>query len=418
MLAFCRFALSAMIALTIYEQRTVAQFSADALRSQIRDTFFIGERLPELHTELHRHFRIAPGVRAECVLYTTQYDMRVPAIVYRPDTLPSDGKKLPGLVVVNGHGGDKFSWYAYYAGILYARAGAVVVTFDPTGEGERNPQRKSGTRAHDQIKGDATLARRQAGLLITDVMQAVSLLAQRPEVDANRIGIMGYSLGSFIVSLAGAIDRRPRVSVMVGGGNLDGPDEYWDNSKPMCQGLPYRALDYLGDRPATVYALHALRGATLICNGRDDTVVNMHRTHEPFFEDLQARVARLLGSSANTFDFQIIDRCSHRPLFVTRPVVQWLERQLDLPNWTSQDIDNLPDTRVGDWSTRFDIEMDKGYATEDREAGTRALLDDVPGFNRWDLAVLTETAWRQRKQELIIDSWLANARASELVDLK
>ena len=302
--AICRLTLSAMIALQICTERAAGQFSADALRDKIKSTLFIAERLPDLGTELHRHFRIAPGVRAECVLYATQFGMRVPAIVYRPDTLPSDGKKLPGLVVVNGHGGDKFSWYAYYAGILYARAGAVVVTFDPTGEGERNPQRKSGTRAHDQIQGDATLARRQAGLLITDVMQAVSLLVQRPEVDANRIGIMGYSLGSFIVSLAGAIDRRPKVCVMVGGGNLDGPNEYWDNSKPMCQGLPYRALDFLGDRPAIVYALHAQRGATLICNGREDTVVNMHRTHEPFFEDLQSRVVRLLGSPSSTFDFQ------------------------------------------------------------------------------------------------------------------
>jgi len=49
---------------------------------------------------------------------------------------------MPGLIVVNGHGGDKYSWYAFYAGILYARAGTVVVTYDPIGEGERNAGRK------------------------------------------------------------------------------------------------------------------------------------------------------------------------------------------------------------------------------------------------------------------------------------
>ncbi len=48
---------------------------------------------------------------------------------------------------------------------------------------------------------------------------------------------MGYSLGSFLVSLAGAIDTRLHACVMVGGGNLDGPGEYWDRSKPMCQGI-------------------------------------------------------------------------------------------------------------------------------------------------------------------------------------
>ena len=43
--------------------------------------------------------------------------------------------KVPALIVVNGHGGDKFSWYAMYSGLLYARGGAAVLTFDPIGEG-------------------------------------------------------------------------------------------------------------------------------------------------------------------------------------------------------------------------------------------------------------------------------------------
>ena len=52
---------------------------------------------------------------------------------------------IPAFIVVNGDGGDKFSWYAYYTGIVYARAGAAVLTYDPTGEGERNANRRSGT---------------------------------------------------------------------------------------------------------------------------------------------------------------------------------------------------------------------------------------------------------------------------------
>ena len=77
---------------------------------------------------------------AERVIYSTHYGMRVPAIVYRPKIYQG---KLPGIVLVNGHGGDKYSWYSFYSGILYARAGAVVITYDPIGEGERNVDRLS-----------------------------------------------------------------------------------------------------------------------------------------------------------------------------------------------------------------------------------------------------------------------------------
>lgn len=201
----------------------------------IRDVLLIPNPLPPLAARTHGRFEPAPGVTAERVTYGTQFGMRVPAVLYSPRPLPPS--KIPALVVVNGHGGDKYSWYAFYAGVLYARAGAAVLTYDPTGEGERNGERKSGTRAHDKEEPPAELARRLSGLMVTDVMQAVSYVAQRPEVDRGRIAAAGYSLGSFVVALAGAVETRLRACVLVGGGNLDGPDEYWDNSKPMCQGI-------------------------------------------------------------------------------------------------------------------------------------------------------------------------------------
>jgi dienelactone hydrolase len=391
-----------------------AEVPVDAWRAQMRQNFFIGDPLPQLKAQTHRRFQPAAGVRAEAVTYGTQFGLRVPSIVYFPDPMPKTANgKVPAFIVVNGHGGDKFSWYAFYTGILYARAGAVVLTYDPTGEGERNAKRLSGTRAHDNIKGDAVLARKQAGLMITDVMQAVSYLAQRPEVDAQRIGAGGYSLGSFVVTLVGAIEPRLRVCVPVGGGNLDGPGEYWDKSKPMCQGLPYQSLSFLGDRAAAIYALHAARGPTLIFNGREDTVVNIPNTQEPFFEDLRARVVKLHGSADGVFDFEIVDGSSHRPYFITRPVALWLEKQLDFPNWTAGQIKALPETRISAWAAQHSIPMDKLYATEQREGGTPALLDDVPGYQRDDLAVFTAEEWQQQRDTLIIDSWLAKARAKQ-----
>jgi dienelactone hydrolase len=379
------------------------------LRQRIRDNFFI-DPLPALQAETHRRFNPAPGVTAEAVTYGSQFGLRVPAILYLPKPLPKG--RLPAFIVVNGHGGDKYAWYAYYSGITYARAGAAVLTFDPAGEGERDPQHKSGSRTHDKLKGDEIMGRRLGGLLMSDIMQGVSYLASRPEVDPARIGAGGYSLGSFILSLTGAVEPRLRACVLVGGGNLDGPGEYWDNSKPMCQGFPYRSLSFLGDRPAIVYALHAARGPTLIWNGRADTVVNMPKTQDAFFKDLHQRAAAARGASEGLFEFNFVPDTSHRPFFVTKPVAHWLEKQLDFPNWTAADLDRLPETHISEWARQNSVAMDRLYVPEEREGGTMAVGTNVPGYRPEDLNVLPEAEWQVQKARFVFTEWEKAARAA------
>jgi dienelactone hydrolase len=378
-------------------------------RRQICDNFFVPEPLPALEASTERRFTPARGVRAEGLLYRTQLGLLVPAILYLPDPLPAG--KIPAFIIVNGHGGDKYSWYSWYTGILFARGGVAVLTYDPVGEGERNRLHRSGTRAHDGIESDAVLARRLAGLMITDVRQAVSYLSQRAEVDGRRIAAGGYSMGSFVLALAGAVEPRLHACVLVGGGNLDAPEGYWDNSKPMCQGLPYRSLSFLGDRPAAIYALHAARGPTLIFNGPDDTVVAIPNCGASFFQELRQRVIRLHGSADTVFETAFAPAgASHRPYFLTRPVIQWLEKHIGFPSWTEESIRSLPETRIGAWALKTGVSLDKAYATEEREGGTPALGDDVPGYTPEMLNVLPRDRWESRKRDFILESWLEAVR--------
>src|SRR5262249_16093536 len=92
--------------------------------------------LPPRAVESHVRFEPVPGVVAERVSYATQFGMRVPAILYLPQ---KHSGKIPAIIVVNGHGGDKYSWYAYYTGVLYARAGGAGLTYDALRGRERNP---------------------------------------------------------------------------------------------------------------------------------------------------------------------------------------------------------------------------------------------------------------------------------------
>src|SRR5262249_54854227 len=158
----------------------------------------------------------------------------------------------------------------------------------------------------------------------TDVMQAVSYLASRPEVDPRRIGAMGYSMGSFVLALSGAVEPRLRAVVLAGGGNLDGAEGYWGRSEPSWQGGPAPPPAFLGDRAAAIYALHARRGPTLVVNGLEDTVVAIPTHGQAFFDELGARTARFFGRREGLFETEFVEGASHRPFFVTRSVALWL----------------------------------------------------------------------------------------------
>jgi len=382
-----------------------------ALRQQIRTTLHIPEPLPSLESKSYDHFTPASGVTVDRVSYATDYGLRVPAIVYHP--AGATIAQHPALVVVNGHGGDKSSWYAYWAGILYARAGAVVLTYDPIGEYERNALRESNTLQHDEIIPPEDMARRMGGLMITDVMQAVNYLAERRDVDPKRIGVMGYSMGSFISSIACAIDTRVHVCVLVGGGDLDGPGGYWDRSRKMCQAIPYQSLKFLGDRGAILYGLNAKRGPTLVVNGSADQVMDIPHHGEDFFADLRKRTIAEVGTSKDVFDYEFAPGGGHRPYFVTKPVALWLEDKLKFPDWTRKQIQAMPETNILDWAAAHNLNPPGSSVTNPNgEGGTLALGTDIPAVPRADLHAIPEAVWDSQRDRYVYETWVDHAKAA------
>jgi dienelactone hydrolase len=72
---------------------------------------------------------------------------------------------------------------------------------------------------------------------VLDLRRAAAWLAARQELDPNRLGVVGTSLGSFIGALTAEMEPRlTRVAVLLGGGGL--VDAYYDDPR----GKPYRAL--------------------------------------------------------------------------------------------------------------------------------------------------------------------------------
>jgi dienelactone hydrolase len=383
----------------------------EAWRRDMKKALFIPDPLPKLETENYSSVEITPGVTVEKISYRTAYGLRVPAVVYRP-TKPYH--HMPAIVVVNGHGGDKSSWYSYYTGILYAKTGAIVLTYDPIGEGERNDDHKDFTGEHDWIITDpASLPARMGGLMITDAMQAVSYLASRKDVDSHRIAVMGFSMGSFISSLVGAADPRVHALLLVGGGDLDGPGGYWETSHMvMCQSGPYRALAFLGDRPAVLFTLSARRGDTFIFNGTADTVVDIPHHGPDFFAALRQQVVTLNGSERGVFTTYFDPGASHRPSFMTLPAAKWLNQELKFPAWEKVDLDTLPLVSIRDWAAHVGFPLGKSSAREDRDAGIRALAANVPLLTAEQLDVLPREEWEKRKPDFVYASWVERAMAA------
>lgn len=398
-------------------------------RDEIRKALFVPSVLPTLSAKVWSTFSPMPGVRVDRVTYTTADGMLVPAIVYYPDPAALRSKmahgheRIPGIVIVNGHGGDKFSWYAMYSGMLFAKAGAMVVTYDPIGEGERNRDKASRTGVHDTwVSPPAGLPRtewgqRLAGLMQVDVMQAVSYLRSRREVDPNRIGVAGYSMGGFIVGLTGAIDTRIHAVLISGGGVYDGPGGYFDSNPLPCQMPPYKALLPLGDRGAVLYALNAERGPLLVMNGSDDTVMDIAHHPPAWFEAVRQRALALVGpqspAARNMFTTIVYPGISHRPSWVDRDGVAWLNRQLHFALWDDRTISTEPTTNVGQWVKENHVFLAPNFAREDREAGIEALGTGFLAIPRKDLMVLPDTVWQQEQDRLTYEAWAAKTKRAE-----
>ena len=138
---------------------------------------------------------------------------RVPAFVY----VPKDGRaKHPAVLLQYGSGGNKTTNYIVALAHQFVARGFTVLTIDVPNRGERKAK---GPRNFWQglARGGTFLQ------TLGDYSRAVDYLVSRDDVDRDRIGYAGISLGA-ITGLT-FVAHEPRVAAMVsivGGANLLG----------------------------------------------------------------------------------------------------------------------------------------------------------------------------------------------------
>lgn len=127
---------------------------------------------------------------------------RIPMVLTIPN-INNTQRKYPAVICIHGHGGNRYSvydpkgLYRAFAGTL-AEMGMVTIAVD--------------VGQHTIYEENRTLM----GERLWDLMRAFDYLCQRDEVDANRIGCGGLSLGGEMAMWLGAMEPKIKATVSSG----------------------------------------------------------------------------------------------------------------------------------------------------------------------------------------------------------
>jgi dienelactone hydrolase len=162
---------------------------------------------------------IDPGLQAEYLSMATEKKAdgaieRTPILLVRPAKLE---KRLPAVIVRHGTGGTKESLHAYL--VELAKRGIIGVAIDARYHGERSGG-EIGSKAYVAAivrawKTPAGQPQEHPFYFDTcwDIWRTIDYLQARPDVDGERIGMIGFSMGGIETWLAASVDERVKVAV-------------------------------------------------------------------------------------------------------------------------------------------------------------------------------------------------------------
>lgn len=201
------------------------------------------EKLLELLGTLPEPVDLAPevlysiedgGLIRERVVFNSEEFMSVPCVVLKPADMPNNGT-APAILCSHGHGpfgkepvaGNTSSAdlranlerHNYNYAEQMARRGFITISPDLRCFGERAdgadpyPGRD---RCNVHFVRGAILGIYTLTLNIWDMMRCIDYLQSRPEVDPDRIGMMGLSQGGTMTTFTAAIEPRIKAADIIG----------------------------------------------------------------------------------------------------------------------------------------------------------------------------------------------------------
>lgn len=244
---------------------------------------------------------------------------KVFGMIHRP-TQPA-APKVPALLILHGFTGSKDQPHQIFVKLAeaVARAGMIALRIDLRGRGDS--------------EGDMAMDVTPAGDL-RDVRAALDFLAEQPDVDAARLGVLGLSWGGTLAAVIAGQD--PRVAFTVLWNTGDGAHTWQPKEFVEIDGRP--VLEFWGtligqqfygdmtvvDVPAN---LPNARGPVLIVQSTADEAI-----HEP--RQTAHRLAQLLATAGIPHELAFIEGADHafmRHVWERAAIeksVQWLQKIL------------------------------------------------------------------------------------------
>lgn len=200
----------------------------------------------------------------------------------------------PAVIFYNGFDSIKEMHYLMMGEIAVER-GIAVLYVDQEGTGEAVRRQRLPKRAESEISAGAF----------------IDALSAMPEIDADRIGIIGLSMGGYCAPRAAAFE--PRIKACVAFGAFSGIDEGWEaairgaSSGGLSDGLPETgihamhvtgtdsieaAIDVLKSRSLDG-VLDRIECPLLVVHGENDrqvALIHAHKTHEGAINSSDAQI--------------------------------------------------------------------------------------------------------------------------------
>lgn len=371
-----------------------------SLRAQLTSILGIPATRCDLSPEPRGAFE-RDGVVVERWIWTAEPGSRVPSVLYRPADPPGP---MPAVVLTCGHGGSKSQWSFVYVGQTYARLGVACLVLDPIGEEERHIEGRLGTRAHDPepVHNCADGAGRLImGKLVFDTMRGIDFLCTRPDIDADRIGVAGNSLGGAKATWMLALEPRLKLGLVSGWGYSD----HLTVHGKFCTRVPNVRLREICDWPDFL-KLAAPHAAVLVLNGDDDPVIDDDGTGKVWEDTRQIveKVERDFGEGRAATWFE--PGGGHRPYQGYKIALEWIHRHVGTPGMSLDEIRALPTVNAGEWCDRNGIVLEKLYGTDQHNRGASMPDLGLRTIHRDDLACLKPAELGD--PEYTIEGWLAS----------
>ena len=139
----------------------------------------------------------------ETITFESAGGLRLSGVIHIPNDLPP-GERRPGFIVLHGFGSNHSAGNTVLPAQMLCGWGYVTLRFSMRGCGDSEGE-FGRIICMDQVE---------------DTRHALSFFLDRPEIDADRVGLLGSSFGAAVALYTAGVDERPATVISsVGWGN-------------------------------------------------------------------------------------------------------------------------------------------------------------------------------------------------------